>query len=116
MHWNPLELIRIMYYPTLHFKDQEGQGGQGKGSKGGRGERGGARGARGTRAEAGDWNPLERERGVWGMHWNPLELSRIMYYPTLHFKGQEGKGGKGSKGGQGSEGGFGHALESIRIK
>ena len=53
------------------------------------------------------------------MHWNPLEVSRIMYYPTLHFKGKKGKGGQGEQGGRGGRGqrrGFGHALESIRIK
>ena len=64
------------------------------------------------------------------MHWNPIELTRIMYYPTLHFKGQEGQGGQGGQMGQGGQGeqggrgerggrgqrrGFGHALESIRI-
>ena len=42
MHWNPLELIKMMYYPALHFKGQEGQGEQG------------GRGARGA-TEAGVW-------------------------------------------------------------
>ena len=65
------------------------------------------------------------------MHWNPLELIRIMYYPTLHFKGQEGQGGQGGQGepegGQGEQGdegeqggrgqrqGFGPALEPLYI-
>ena len=54
MHWNPLELVRIMYYPTLHFKGRQGGQGRARGARGARGTRG-TRGARGARAEAGVW-------------------------------------------------------------
>ena len=66
MHWNPLDLTRIMYYPTLHFKEQEGQGGQGvQGEQGGQGGRGGARGE-GGEGRGGHWNYVLWGRGERG--------------------------------------------------
>ena len=53
MHWNPLQLIRIMYYPITFQAARRARGQGGQGGRGGRGG-GGTRG-RGARAEAGVW-------------------------------------------------------------
>ena len=55
MHWNPLELIRIMLSYITFQGARRVRGARGaKGARGARGTRG-ARGARGARAEAGVW-------------------------------------------------------------